>query len=444
MGLRIRLTVVSSLLILLGMLLGIGFQVLQARQRVSKELEAAMDMAGQLVAAILPAPGAGTDTATDRSRLQNLQRIEALRHLQITLQDGADLYPPSRQPTDYTPAPVWFQQLLQVPVVERERVLDAAGRQRLVLRSNPDAEIAEAWQEAQNFLLLLLLILVGLNGILYVTVGRWLAPVPRIVDSLARAEQGDFSVQLPAASLPELRTITATLNQLTAVLRRQKADNERLSRLSLHIQEEERRHLARELHDEMGQALSAIKAIAWSLRQRHGGADSPQREGVDRIGDIAAAMSAQVRSMLGRLRPAVLDELGLLPALQQMVRDWNDTHRGCWCHLEADPAFATLPVWQHIHVYRIVQEALTNVARHAGAGRVMLRLTAELDYVLEVTDDGRGFESLVPQTGMGLRGIRERTQALGGHSTVESGPGRGVRLLIHIPRPAMPAHTVAP
>ncbi len=433
MSLRIRLTLVSSLLILIGMLLGLGFQVLQARQRVSNELQAAMDMAGQLVAAILPVPSATTGNGMARRQLENLQRIEAMRHLQITLLDGDAVYHAVGLPADYAPAPAWFQKLVQVPVVERQRLLDAEGRQRLVLRSNPDAEIAEAWKEGQNFLLLLLLILVGLNGMLYITVGRWLAPVPRIVDSLARAEHGDFSLDVPEASLPELRTITAKLNQLMSVLRGQQAENQRLSRLSLHIQEEERRHLARELHDEMGQALTAIKAIAWSLRQRHEAEEWPLREGVERIGEIAASMSAQVRNMLGRLRPAVLDELGLLPALQQQVQDWNATHRDCHCRLAADEAFAALPVWQHIHVYRIVQEALTNVARHAGASTVLLRLTVGADFLIEVADDGRGFDVRLTPAGMGLRGISERCQALGGHSTLDTAPGQGVRLAIRIP-----------
>src|SRR5690606_13237195 len=153
----------------------------------------------------------------------------------------------------------------------------------------------------------------------------------QIVAGLEQVEQGDFSSQVKAASLPELQTIADKLNQLTSVLRSSQAENERLTRLSLQIQEEERRNLARELHDEMGQAISAVKAIAWSSLQRLQGQDQSLAHGAEKIGSIATEMSGHLRAMLNRLRPAILDELGLVPALQLMVQEWNDTHKGRQC-----------------------------------------------------------------------------------------------------------------
>ena len=210
-----------------------------------------------------------------------------------------------------------------------------------------------------------------------------------------------------------------------------------LAELATHLQEvreSERGHLARELHDEMGQALSAIKAIAWSLQQRTHNPESPLRQGAEKIGAIAATMSGHVREMLGRLRPALLDELGLVAALQLMVQQWNDTHKGCECVLQVAPEFAEVPPELQIHVYRIVQEGLTNIARYAAARQALVLMQAQQDFRILVTDDGNGFDPRHKRPGIGLTMMRERCQALGGHMAVATKAGEGVQITINFPR----------
>lgn len=435
MSLRIRLTLISTALILIGMLLGIGFQVVQARQRVTAELDAAATLAFDLLDAMLPVETAALSTVEQQSLLQRLQDIEAVRHLDIRLlEDGTETELPPPRSEAAAQAPAWFVRLLSVPQVERVRPLTPSGARAVLIRSDASAEIAEVWQESRNFLVVLLLVLLAFNAFLYFTIGRWLAPVQQIVAGLEQAEQGDFTSDIRVATLPELQTIADKLNQLTAVLRSSKTENERLTRLSLQIQEEERRNLARELHDEMGQAISAVKAIAWSLLQRLQGQDSSLAQGAEKIGSIASEMSGQVRTMLSRLRPAILDELGLVPALQLMVQEWNDTHKGQQCLLSADPDFPVLDEQQQIHLYRIVQEALTNVARHAQATRVHLELLGGDPLRVSISDNGQGFDPQQQPNGRGLAGMRERCQVLGGRMLVSSAAGAGVRISISFPR----------
>jgi two-component system sensor histidine kinase UhpB len=431
MSLRIRLTLISTALILIGMLLGIGFQAVQARQRVTAELDAAADLTLQLLDAMLPARTVVLSTSEQQVLLQRLQDIEAVRHLDIRLiANGAEVRLPQPRARSALQAPDWFVRLLNVPMVERVRPLTPSGAQAVLIRSDATAEIGEVWQESRNFLLVLLLMLLSFNAFLYFTIGRWLAPVQQIVAGLEQAEQGDFDNQVNASTLPELQTIADKLNQLTAVLRSSKAENERLTRLSLQIQEEERRNLARELHDEMGQSISAVKAIAWSLLQRLRSQDQSLAHGAEKIGSIATEMSGQVRAMLSKLRPAILDELGLVPALQWMVQEWNDTHKACHCQLVADPQFPALNEQQRIHLYRIVQEALTNVARHAQASRVQLELQAGDFAQVSISDNGKGFDPQQQSRGRGLAGMRERCQVLGGQLLLASKPGAGVRIVI--------------
>lgn len=431
MSLRTRLILLSTMLVLIGMLLGITFQVTQARKRVSDELQAASELAFQLVDTMLGSVDVA-DTTGRTLLLSRLQGMEAVRHLDIRLVAGESVVPPLEPAATGMSAPSWFVRLVQVPEVVRQRRLDAGTS--VLIRSDAAAEIGEVWQESRDFLVVLGLVLLVLNGILYVTIGRWLKPVQQIVDSLDHAEQGDFSGQVPAASLPELRTIVEKLNRMTTVLRSSQAENERLASLSLQIQEDERRNLARELHDEMGQALSAIKAIAWSLQQRTHNPESPLRLGAEKIGAIATTMSGHVRTMLGRLRPALLDELGLVAALQLMVQQWNQTHKGCECVLKVAPEYGEVAPELQIHVYRIVQEALTNIARYAAARQALVLMQAQQDFRILISDDGNGFDTRHKRPGIGLTVMRERCQALGGQMTVATKPGEGVRITINFPR----------
>jgi two-component system, NarL family, sensor histidine kinase UhpB len=435
-SLRLRLTLIISLLMLVGMLLGVTFQVVQARQRVSHELSAATDMAYQLLdSMLLQQPGALV-TAEQQQALQvGLAGIDSGRHISIMFMT-AGMMSTESTPVTEPAAPGWFVRLVKVPEVERWRPLSPDGTASVLIRSNSAAEIGEAWLDSRTFLILLLLLLLIFDGLLYFTIGRWLAPVGQIVASLQDAEQGDFTSKVQQASLPELRLIGEKLNQLNSVLRSSKAENSRLSHLSLQIQEEERRKLALELHDELGQALSAIKAIAWSLQEQVRGDETPLERGVEKIGNIAIGMSSHMRVLLGRLRPANLDELGLLPALDFMVQAWNENHASCRCLLSSDASFSMLRDPHRMHVYRILQEALTNVARHSAATQVHLVLQSVQDKMLIwISDNGQGFDEQLQPSGIGLRGIRVRGQALGGQLALQARPGAGVQIRISFLKP---------
>jgi len=425
-SLRIRLSLIVSMLFLAGMALGLAFLLSHARQRVAEEMQSAATLAQQLLSATLT-----RDTAEPALLLESLRSIGAVRHLELAVSTDGRL-PLAVSGAAAVAAPAWFVYLVEAPPLSYEVPL-ANGAARVLIRTNPADEISEVWRETRNFLVVLLLVLLLLNGLLYFILGRWLAPVSAIVAGLEGVEHGDFSGQVPQASLPELKAIAEKLNHLTTVLRNSQAENERLSRTSLLIQEEERRHLARELHDELGQSISAIKAIAFSLGQRVG-TDVQAAEGAARIGSICNTVSGHVRSMMGRLRPALLDELGLVAALQVMIDEWNRNHSESFCSFRASGDFGTLDDEARIGLYRIVQEALTNVAKHAGAERVSVVLDAGLGlYRLQISDDGCGFDPARVQPGMGLGGIRERCQALGGRLLLQAAPGAGVRIELGIP-----------
>lgn len=208
--------------------------------------------------------------------------------------------------------------------------------------------------------------------------------------------------------------------------------NQRLQALSaslLTVQEEERRRLARELHDELGQSLTALKITLQSLGLRP--ETAALKEQIDTAVSIADAALAQARQMSLNLRPPQLDDLGLAAAIR-----WNLGRQaalaGLSTHFAVQDLPASLPEPVTIACYRIAQEALTNVLRHAHANNAWIGLQCEGDQLqLELQDDGVGFDpapSLAGATSMGLMGMQERALLAGGRLAIESAPGQGCRV----------------
>ena len=177
-----------------------------------------------------------------------------------------------------------------------------------------------------------------------------------------------------------------------------------------------------------------MKAIAVSISERVREVDPVSAKSAQNIEEIADKAYTSVRGMMSRLRPSVLDELGLKAALQNMVGNWNEHHEDTFCRLRIDGDFDHLHDNQQINVYRIVQEALTNIAKHAHAGNAEVIMSGKEVVTLMINDDGIGYEPGQVEQGMGLMGIRERVQTLNGELNIATRPRKGVNVQIEFPR----------
>lgn len=215
------------------------------------------------------------------------------------------------------------------------------------------------------------------------------------------------------------------------------AQLEQLSRLLLTAQEDERRRVAREVHDELGQALTAVKiglSHVLSRATRRSSLESERR--VATAADTLDRAIVSVQRIVLRLRPGVLDNLGPLAALEHEVQQFRD-QTGIAVQLDLPPEPLTIEPDQSTALYRTVQEALTNVMRHAGASSVEVTLLAsDAELVLQVNDNGRGIsaDQLAKPRSMGILGMRERAAACGGTLEITRLDGRGTCLLLRIPR----------
>lgn len=217
-------------------------------------------------------------------------------------------------------------------------------------------------------------------------------------------------------------------------LERTLAENRAVVKRSLQVQEDERRRIARELHDEMGQWLNALKLDAVALRDRHD-ASPDVRIAATAIIDLANHAYGAARNLIRELRPVALDELGLASASQYLLDQWRRRHPDVRGTLSVTGTADSLDETANITIYRFVQECLTNVARHAHASEVNIALDCAAGPVrIEVRDDGRGFDPRRRHSGLGMVGLRERVEGLGGEFRADSAPGAGTRVLASIPR----------
>jgi glucose-6-phosphate-specific signal transduction histidine kinase len=213
------------------------------------------------------------------------------------------------------------------------------------------------------------------------------------------------------------------------------SENRRLSQKYLLVQEEERRNLARELHDELGQCLNAIKLDAVAIRDMSCSKQPEIEAGANAIIELSARVYDAVRGIMQRLRPAALDALGLHDAVGHLVGQWQRRNAAVECRLETSGDLSDLGEVVNITVYRLVQECLTNVAKHAQARLVTVTLerTSEDMVRIAVCDDGCGMDLHAKRTGLGLVGLRERVEALRGRLRIESTPGGGLQLVASLP-----------
>ncbi len=203
------------------------------------------------------------------------------------------------------------------------------------------------------------------------------------------------------------------------------------------IREDERVHISRELHDDLGQLLAALRVELTLLKQLPPGAPEAGAR-MDSMDHLLLTAISSLRRIAGNLRPRALDEGGLYFALDNLRREFEKRHGIC-CHLDAEPKALVLDERYSTAIYRLVQESLTNIARHAGASTATVSLQREGGSMhIEIVDDGRGIAEgdMSKANALGLLGMRERVASLRGSMSVEGGSGTRIAIRIPLPRGA--------
>ncbi len=248
---------------------------------------------------------------------------------------------------------------------------------------------------------------------------------------------------LDAAFLESLGNTAAVAIENVRLLRSLEARNQEIKRLSaqyMHRLEEERRSISRELHDEAGQVLIGLKLGIQVLSGLLPAEARDAQEHLQRLRHQVNEAAARIKELATRLRPPALDELGFEAALHQLAAECRQ-RMGLIVdvHIQGN---ARVPSEAATSLFRIVQEALTNVSKHAGTNKARIHLTTGSQILLVISDQGKGFDPSQRGQGLGLLGIQERVKLLGGQLVVHSRPGAGTRLEVRIPNHAQDTHSV--
>lgn len=418
MDLRRRL--IGSLSLLLGSLMAIAIliQLYSLRADIASEVGASTRLVGVLLAA-------------ENARLRDSSDLAArlseagIRHLTIRTPDQ----PPAERKSH--PLLDWLGHGNELPDEQEIRI----GNQTLYIAANPNSEIEERLGDTARILITLLLFSGATLLLVWWSADRALSPVRALEDALHGLARSEKRPVLPGFALREFRRVADAIDYLADALGEARAAQHALAQQLISVQESERRALARELHDEMGQTLTSLNATAAHL------ARNAEKLGPAAVTECANDLrrdirtsGTQLRALLKSLRPHGLDASGLTQTLRDLIDGWRSRVTGISFELDLPAQFPDVDDEIALTIYRVVQEAVTNMVRHSGARLCKVSAVRDGAWIrLAITDDGCGLPQEGPKRRRGLLGIAERLDMVGGKLRLESGAGGGLCLIALLP-----------
>ncbi len=433
---HINIRIVISAVLVLS--IGGSIAIWQAKSAIRNEVDSSLSLALQLIQFAYTQPH--TQFSRESDWLSGITEMEPVRHLNIQLKtsDGATVDLTSSAPESHqmdNSPPAWFINLVkgQHPHIEQEINTFDGKKLILTIQADPLDEINEVWQESRAYYLSILALTLFTFLAVNLVFKQSFKAISTTVGALKDIENGIYDHKLPAFAISEYDRIATAINHLTQVLADTQSQNRALTRHTMEIQEQERKRLAKELHDELGQSLTAIKLMAVTLIKPKQDIEHLSRN----IVEISDHLMEVVRSMMQQLHPLILSELGLKAALEEMVNRCSERHTELNISMNCDDNIDQLNETITIQIFRVIQECLTNSLRHANAQRITISIqidtSSDAKLSLLITDDGQGCDLQDINTGFGLSSMKERIQSIGGHFQIQSSRGTGMQIEAFIP-----------
>lgn len=442
--LKLNLLIMSLLLLLLG--LSAYLIIENAREDVKAEVNSTSSLVLHLLDAEIVHYtsdfGWINRIEDNQASIFKLKSLGNIRHLRIDFYDARGRLRESNKSSllgnSGNEPPAWFVKAMDmssIGVKEKRKNVVLNGRYLgdLVVTPDPSYEIAEVWDDTVGLLALVGAFFVLMNALAIWAVRYTFKPVKQIISALSELEQGAFGSRLPEFKQVELSEIGHKFNAMADALQTSTQNNHRLTQQIINLQEDERKSLARDIHDEIGQYLTAIHVDASAILATKKMTNA--RDSAVAISNNTRQMMDMVHELLQRLRPRVLDELGLGLAISELIHHWRQRNRSVAIVQNVHQHLGMLDESVAITAYRVVQECLTNITKHAKARRLTISVVSEENNLrIDIEDDGIGFDKTLMTNRYGLAGMRERVQGLMGNMNIETALGSGTKIRITLPK----------
>jgi two-component system sensor histidine kinase UhpB len=419
------------------------------RQQNEAEMGAAMARAATLVRTEI---ADGLQRTSPQPTLESVAlRLPVIEPIEIAIVDPAGKVvnrTGTLDPLDDAYFPEWYAFLVSPGESHHVLPLEVGGRKigEVRLTGQPEESIEDGWDDLVELAMLAVIVNAGVFILLYLTLSQILKPIGRLAQGLGDLERGHYEVRLPRPKVRELEVITERFNSLSAHLENARTENFTLSRRLIHIQDDERRQIAAELHDELGPDLFGLSAELLSLRQMaaniadHGPKISTR---VGRLLEIVNRVKDLNRELLRRLRPMSIGTVPLSEAIARLLAELRPLKEGARIEFRGEDLAASYGEAVDLTLYGSIREGVTNALRHSDCNNLEIvlrehsngrtrskRISHNLH--LSIQDDGRGI-SPKATFGYGLTGMKERVRALGGEMTIRRGQSGGTTLELQIP-----------
>jgi two-component system, NarL family, sensor histidine kinase UhpB len=455
LSLKAELSWLIGSLMLVTLLINLSILIIHAGPRIRAEDDTSVHLTRELV---VKAIGSLQETDDPLPALRRFyESLGELRHVDVkvlTGEEAAPMFSGRAASRGQSSVPGWFVDLIHMPPKSLVVPVSIKGINygRIAIISNPVDEIEEIWSDVSWLALVSALVTSLILALVLLLVRQSLKPFEGLKRGLAELEAGKSNVRIDLLGATEFRAISTALNSLAETLDRVRSENRDLVDRLIRVQDDERKEIARDLHDEAGSCLFSIRAGVVALSELV--ADpSPDVLRIQQIsGNVNRAsevLQNQFRALLGRLAPRGLSEFGLREVLKGLINSWLVSRSDVTLALDCPHDLSILDERAALTTYRVVQESLTNIFRHAHATSAGVRVefgslpcasSTEEDLegspalLIEIEDNGAGIPDH-PSLGVGLIGMKERVEALGGTIFIGKRAGGGTRVAASLPLP---------
>ncbi len=413
MSLKLRLILIVNLLLFVAIFIGFFSVVFTSKNAVRSEIESSLKLAEfSIKTGIQKNP----DLYLFQDNLLGLKDLDLIRHLSIQLLDSdGNIVDENKNLNTEVHIPMWFQNILDIYSKDLEildfplmQYGDQIGAVKVI--PNPIYEYDEIWQQFKNGLIIAMLFFVFVNFSIFFLFGKIISPINLLIQGFRNLEQGKYKNNKENFGISELDILRVKLNQLTIKLKNNDERIHELNQKLISIQEQEKKEISRDLHDEIGQSLAAIQVQAAAIKtSRKANAQA------DLIISTTKDLMHQTRNLIKRLSLSIIDDLGIEDALIDLIKNWSQ--RTPCKNINANVDLPDSKIFKsqlNETVYRLTQEALTNMSKHSRPKEVLISVQRNGN-VIHLSFMNNGLLKKTKKTsGIGILGMQERVKNLSG------------------------------